>query len=230
MTRSRVNVARKLKDSEGFMLEEVTVSVTDKATGQTTTSQFKNGLLGFVGVSGRTYTLSVEDKNHRVQSQDVTIAADGGAEQNTDIVFGDQLNDKQVNVSRKLKDSQGFMLEEVTVTVTNKTTGEITRPQFKNSLLDFVGLKGQTYTITVEDKNHRVQSQDVTITDDAGADENLDLVFENNGDNIASTMIRLKNDGGGDKFYISTGNSNTEITERDGMLYLNDGTGEKKSR
>ncbi len=61
------------------MLGEVTVTVTDKTTGAKTTSQFKNGLLDFVGVKGRTYTLSVEDKNHRVQSQDVTILANAGA-------------------------------------------------------------------------------------------------------------------------------------------------------
>ncbi len=49
-------------------------------------------MLDFVGVKGRTYTLSVEDKNHRVQSQDVTIPANAGAEQNIDLVFGDKPN------------------------------------------------------------------------------------------------------------------------------------------
>ncbi len=66
-------VAGKLKDSQGNMLDEVTVTVTDKTTGAKTTSQFKNGLLGFVGIEGHTYTIAVEDKNHRTQSQDVTI-------------------------------------------------------------------------------------------------------------------------------------------------------------
>ncbi len=45
-----------------------------------------------MGVKGRTYALSVEDKNHRVQSQDVTIPADAGAQQNIDITFGRQQN------------------------------------------------------------------------------------------------------------------------------------------
>ncbi len=127
--------------------------------------------LVLLGVSGRTYTLSVEDKNHRVQSQDVTIAADGGAKQNTVIVFGDQSNDKQVNVARKLKDSEGFMLEEITVAVIDKTTGHTTTSQFKNSLLSFAGIKGRTYTISVENKNHQVQSRDVTIAADGGAEQ-----------------------------------------------------------
>ncbi len=165
------------------MLDKVTVTVTDKATGAKTTSQFKNGLLGFVGIEGHTYTIAVEDKNHRTQSQDVTIPANAGAQENIDLVFGDQQNadknpgEKQTMVAGKLKDSQGNMLDEVTVTVTDKTTGAKTTSQFKNGLLDFAGVKGRTYTLSVEDKNHRVQSQDVTIPADAGAQENIDLVF-----------------------------------------------------
>jgi outer membrane protein OmpA-like peptidoglycan-associated protein len=307
-------VAAKIKNTEGYMLDEVTV--TDKTTGQTTTSQFKNGLLGFVGVKGRTYTLVVTDKNNHTQSQDVTIAADGGAEQSIDVAFGDrqntnkntgeavsmtahvfklddnqplagasitilgpeadlelkadndgnvaftlpdgtafilianrdaysgmysgmvekgpvlqvattQVSEKETLIAGKLRDDQGYMLGEVTVTVTNKTTGEISRNQFKNGLLGFVGVKGHTYTISVEEKNHHGRSKDITIADNAGTPAKIDVVFENQKEPTASTMIRLKNDGSGDKIYISTGKSNAEIIERNGVLYFNDGTGER---
>ncbi len=119
-------------------------------------------------------TLSVEDKNHHIQTKDITIPADAGAEQNIDLVFGDE---QQTVVTGKLKDSGGNMLDEVTVTVTDKTTGAKTASQFKNGLLDFVGVKGRTYTLSVEDKNHHIQTKDITIPADAGAEQNIDLVF-----------------------------------------------------
>ncbi len=42
-----------------------------------------------------------------------------------------RLNDKQTIVAGKLKDESGNLLDEVTVTVTDKTTGAKTTSQFK---------------------------------------------------------------------------------------------------
>ena len=177
----QVTVAGKLTNTQGMMLDEVTVMVTDKTTGERIPAQFKNGLLGFVGIKGHTYTVSVEDKNHRIQTQDVSIPADAGAQENIDLVFDDAIpaksKEQSVAVTGKLKKADGTMLDEVVVTVFDKTTGKRVPAQFKNGLLTFPAIKGNIYAVSVEDGNHNIQSQTITIPADAGDEENIDIVF-----------------------------------------------------
>ncbi len=177
----QVTVAGKLRNTQGMMLDEVTVMVTDKTTGERIPAQFKNGLLGFIGIKGHTYTVSVEDKNHRIQTQDVTIPADAGAQENIDLVFDDAIpaksKEQSVAVTGKLKKADGTMLDEVVVTVFDKTTGKRVPAQFKNGLLTFPAIKGNIYAVSVEDSNHNIQSQTITIPADAGDEENIDIVF-----------------------------------------------------
>ena len=105
-----------------------------------------------------------------------------------------------------------------------------------DGILNFYGKQGETYSITAADGNLSLESQEITIPGNATeaystialSDKGNSIGISGDGSNaMASTMIRLNNDGAGDKFYITTGNSNAEITERNGMLYLIDGTGER---
>ena len=109
------------------------------------------------------------------------IPADAGAQENIDLVFDDAIpaksKEQSVAVTGKLKNADGTMLDEVVVTVFDKTTGKRVPAQFKNGLLTFPAIKGNIYAVSVEDSNHNIQSQTITIPADAGNEENIDIVF-----------------------------------------------------
>ena len=187
-----VSVTGKVGTGEGIMLDEVEFSVFNKTTGERVPAQFKNGLLTFLAIKGNIYSVSVEDNNHQVQSQDVTIADNAGADENIDLTFdnkGDAATDqvqRLVPVNKRIKTADGNMLDEVTVTVFDKATGERVYSQFENGLLKFAGISGNIYAVSIEDKNHNIQSQDIAIPADATGEQNADLILGDQDNTMAN--------------------------------------------
>ena len=320
----QVAVTGRLSDEDGMISDENTVSVTDKETGATVPSEFKNGVLDFTAEKGNVYTITTEDKNHQVRSQDVTIPNDASTSQEISLAMNEspatipmslnvfksddktplaganvtittfdgkqieRTSDENGNVTFSLPENSPYTvfvnkdgytgmqsgivqngsadstqplqistqkresdvvpvaaqltgidenaLREQDIVVTSQSTGEVIPAQLNDGILNFYGKQGETYSITAADGNESLESKEITIPGNATeaystialSDKGNSIGISGDGSNaIASTLIRLNNDGAGDKFYISTGNSNAEITERNGMLYLNDGTGER---
>jgi outer membrane protein OmpA-like peptidoglycan-associated protein len=125
-------------------------------------------------------------------------------------------------------------------TVTNKVTGDNIPVDIKPGLMTFKGDHGESYNIAVSHEDYKTTLQEVILPQDGPDVHKFNVILEgkNDGfkkvlplasvesnkiaDNIKtgkSELLMVDTDKGTTKAFILSGNTLTEITERDSLLY-----------
>lgn len=149
------------------------------------------------------------------------------------IVFPVFTNDEHANqlpVVGFITNKNGESLENLTITVINKSTGEKVATQYKHGLLTFFGDKGKDYEITVESKDYQTAIRTVTIPSDDRENEKVRITLEEKNLPIIVRVFKEADDtplGGAQVRVVSFAEDEFEITANDngiGSFRLPEGT------
>lgn len=140
-------------------------------------------------------------------------------------------------------DTKGDPIEGYKATVSNKKTGENIPAETKDGLLTFKGKPGESYNISVSHDDYLPTLQDLTLPDNGPDIHKFTVILEEKpksnekkvlpvalaaieSTKIAedikagkSSLLVVDTDKGTSKVYIQTGETLSEITERDSLLY-----------
>jgi outer membrane protein OmpA-like peptidoglycan-associated protein/tetratricopeptide (TPR) repeat protein len=145
-----------------------------------------------------------------------------------------------VTVIGLVTNTSGDAVEGFKATVTNKVTGDNIPVDIKPGLMTFKGDHGESYNIAVSHEDYKTTLQEVILPQDGPDVHKFNVILEgqNDGfkkvlplasvesnkiaDNIKtgkSELLMVDTDKGTTKAFILSGNTLTEITERDSLLY-----------
>lgn len=161
----------------------------------------------------------------------------GMAERGTDKTFiihpvpayGDRPN--EVLAIGLVTNTVGELIDVYRATVTNRATGSDISVQTEKGILTFLGERGKTYNIAVAHENYQTALQELSIPLTGPETEKFSVILENKFDGQEkkfpivvnageSELLVLDTEQGTSKMYIKSGESLTEITEKDSLLYL----------
>ncbi|HEY3403812.1 MAG TPA: carboxypeptidase-like regulatory domain-containing protein, partial [Ohtaekwangia sp.] len=178
---NHVPVVARITDDDGNLLTGAEVVVKDKVTGELIQAKVEDGVLTFLGVKGKEYTITVNDRDHKPASTDVSIPAEASDMEKVSIVLEDKeviAPEKQMPVVATITDKKGKVLTEAQVVVTDTETGEKVNASVDKGVLNFTGEKGKSYSIAVEDPTHKAATQQVIIPE-TGTMDKVAVVLEN---------------------------------------------------
>jgi outer membrane protein OmpA-like peptidoglycan-associated protein len=186
-------VAILITDSKGILLNDFKAVIIAASTGEKIPAEIKDGMLLFVGDEASTYTVEVEHHDYEPASEQITIP-----QQPTDLdKFSISLNKKTSIVPEEpqnqlmaglIKNKQGTLLYDANVLVSDKNSGEKIPAQFKNGILSFEGLKGKTYTVTVDHQDYLPTDQDITIPKNSPP-EKISITLEEKEKKVAENYL-----------------------------------------
>jgi outer membrane protein OmpA-like peptidoglycan-associated protein/tetratricopeptide (TPR) repeat protein len=241
-------------DTDGKLLDDAKVVVTDRKTGEILPSEQKDGAITFLGNKGSDYQVSATKEGHQVQKTDISIPADAKEVEKINVTLEEKLpyqiaarvintlnhsnvsgaevklmtldaddveltsdsvgivnftlregtafvamaskngltgmlsgivepgtdknsmihsievqgdSQKQLPVVTFVTDTNGEMLEDAKVKVTEKISGDSIHSEFNDGVLSFFGEKGKSYDISVKDEGHKASAAIVSIPQDA---------------------------------------------------------------
>ncbi len=173
------------------------LTVTEKSSGEIIPAELSNGILNFYGDTGETYTITIKDQAlNRPIVQDITIPVEqnqikkvalslGGNDLlqspgNSTTVSANNASENHVPMVGRITDTNGDVISNAIVTVTDKTTGEKIPVQYKDGLLSFYGEKGKNYSISVEENNHQFKTEEVSVPIETSMPGKISITLEKN--------------------------------------------------
>jgi len=149
-------------------------------------------------------------------------------------------NPTQVLAIGLVTNTRGELVDATKSTVKNKRTGEQIPIQTEKGVLTFKGEHGEDYNITVSHDDYLTTLQELLLPEDGPDIEKFTVILEDKpglakilplatidavkiAENIKagkSTLLLVDTDKGTSKVFIKSGESLSEITERDSLLYL----------
>ncbi|HEY5750107.1 MAG TPA: OmpA family protein [Chryseolinea sp.] len=180
-----------LTNKDGVPVDSAQVTVTDTA-GKKIQADVEDGLVSFVGVKGKDYTIAVTHKDHITATKEVSVPADAIDVRKATIVLEEKptppvLTAQQLPVTIQVTGKDGNTLQDATVVVTEKTTGKIVEAKTRGGVVTFTGEKGKDYVITASHALHETLSQQTTIPEQATQPSKVSLVMERN--NLPATAL-----------------------------------------
>jgi outer membrane protein OmpA-like peptidoglycan-associated protein/myo-inositol-hexaphosphate 3-phosphohydrolase len=174
-----------LTNKDGDPVDGAVVTVTDKATGKKMQADVKDGLVSFVGIKGKDYSIVVTHNDHITVTKEVSVSADVSDVLKTTIVLEEKPAPpvpaaQQLPVTIQVTGKDGTTLKDAGVIVTEKTTGKIIEARTQDGVVTFTGEKGKDYVITASHALHETLSQQTTIPAQATQPTTVSLVMERN--------------------------------------------------
>ena len=200
-----------------------------------------DGMVDFNLKEGTAFTLIGEKDN--LTGTISGVAELGKTDKGTQILplplYGDNL--RGVTAIGLVTDRSGDPVDAFKATVTNKETGENIPVESQKGLMTFKGKPGESYNISVAHEDYHTTLQELNIPENGPDIEKFTVILEDKpsegvkkilplaaaetviiADNIKSgksELLLMDTDKGKSKVYIQTGETFSEITERDSMLY-----------
>jgi outer membrane protein OmpA-like peptidoglycan-associated protein len=124
------------------------------------------GLVNFILPEGTAYVaMASKDALTGMLSGIVEPGTDKNSVVHSIMMQGD--SEKQLPVVSFITNSDGEMMEEAKVKVTENVSGDSIHSEFKQGVLSFLGEKGKSYAIAVENKGHKSSTTSVFIPQQA---------------------------------------------------------------
>ncbi len=233
--------ARVFKGEDNQPLANATVKVITFGENEQELTTDENGMVDFTLKEGTAFVI-VGTKDNLTGSTS-GMAEHGKTDKASMIIpvplYGDKV--KSVLALGLVTDTKGKPVEGYKATVGNKKTGENIPVEIKDGLLTFKGKPGESYNISVSHDDYLTTLQDLTIPEDAADILKFTVILEQKPDTgikkvvplavvssvkIAddiksgkSELLMVDTDKGTSKVFIQTGETLSEITERDSLLY-----------
>jgi hypothetical protein len=157
------------------------VTVTETSSGKIIPAQLNNGLLNFYGDPGKDYTINVQHSSQKSLTEEINVPIEANeldpislslveSEPALPLITSATLatthtTPDQIQVVGRVVNGHGTMLNEVVVTVTDKSTGEKTPSRFKNGLLNFNGNIGKSYIISASTNDYKTVTQEIELSE-----------------------------------------------------------------
>ena len=199
----------------------------------------ENGLVDFKLKEGTAFVII--GKKDNLTGMLSEMAERGKTDKQTQILPVPLYNDNNnVNVIGLVTNTSGDAVDGFKATVTNKVTGNVIPVDIKPGLMTFKGDHGESYNIAVSHDDYKTTLQEVILPKDGPDVHKFNVILEgkNDGfkkaiplasvesnkiaDNIKagkSELLVVDTDKGTQKAFILSGNTLTEITSRDSVLY-----------
>lgn len=100
-------------------------------------------------------------------------------------------------------------------TVTNKKTGSVIPVQTDKGAMNFLGERGQDYTISVEHENYQTALQELSIPLRGMDTEKFAVILKDKSKTADTKLLVLDTEQATSKMYLKSGESVTEVTEKD---------------
>jgi outer membrane protein OmpA-like peptidoglycan-associated protein/tetratricopeptide (TPR) repeat protein len=136
---------------------------------------------------------------------------------NDDLFSFQRLSVNQVLAMGLVTNTVGEVVEGYKATVTNKNTRSEIPAQ---TVITFLGERGETYTVIVEHEKYHTGNQEVVIPLTGPETEKFAIVLQNKSEELNTKLLVVDTDKGTSKMYVKSGESLNEITEKDSRLYL----------
>lgn len=116
--------------------------------------------------------------------------------------------------------TQGEVVHGYKASVTDKKTGSDIPVHTEKGVINFLGERGETYSVTVDHENYQTGLQELSVPQTGPDTEKFAVILKNKSDNLNSKLFVVDTDKGTSKMYVKTGETLNEITEKDNKLYL----------
>lgn len=139
---------------------------------------------------------------------------------NDDLFKFQKLAVNQVLAMGLVTNTAGEIIVDYKAIITNKKTGTNVQVQTDKGVLTFLGERGEGYDVTVEHEKYQTAMQEVQIPSNGPDTERFTVVLKNKLEDLNTKLLVVDTDKGTSKMYVKSGESLTEITEKDSLLYL----------
>lgn len=139
---------------------------------------------------------------------------------NDDLFSFRKLATNQILALGLVTNSSGEPVEGYRATIANKSTGSDIPVNIEKGVMNFLGDRGETYTISVEHDNYQSASEELPIPAKGPETEQFTIVLKNKSEDLNSKLLVVDTDKGTSKMYLKSGDDLSEITEKDSLLYI----------
>lgn len=139
---------------------------------------------------------------------------------NDDLFSFRKLATNQVLALGLVTNSMGETVDGYKALVTNKNSNSKIPVQIEKGVMNFLGDRGETYSISVEHDQYQSASEELAIPADGPETEKFTIELKNKTEDQNSKLLVVDTDKGTSKMYLKSGDELNEITEKDSLLYL----------
>jgi outer membrane protein OmpA-like peptidoglycan-associated protein len=139
---------------------------------------------------------------------------------NDDLFSFRKLATNQVLALGLVTNSSGDAVDGYKAIVANKKTNSNIPVHVEKGVMNFLGDRGETYTISVEHDKYQNASEELAIPAEGPDTEKFSIVLKNKSEDQNPKLLVVDTDKGTSKMYLKTGDNLNEITEKDSLLYL----------
>ena len=104
--------------------------------------------------------------------------------------------------------------------IANKNTGSEIPINIEKGVMNFLGDRGETYTISVEHDKYQSATEELAIPANGPETEQFTIVLKNKSEDLNAKLLVVDTDKGTSKMYLKSGEDLSEITEKDSLLYI----------
>lgn len=139
---------------------------------------------------------------------------------NDDLFSFRKLSTNQVLALGLVTNTAGEVVDGYKAIVTRKNANSNIPVHTEKGVLNFLGDRGEAYTISVEHDEYQSALEDISIPVTGPETEKFTIVLKNKSDNLNAKLLVVDTDKGTSKMYLKNGDALSEITEKDSLLYL----------
>lgn len=139
---------------------------------------------------------------------------------NDDLFSFRKLATNQVLALGLVTNSSGEAVDGYKAIVANKKSNLNIPVHVEKGVINFLGDRGETYTISVEHDEYQSASEELAIPAEGPDTEKFSIVLKNKSEDQNPKLLVVDTDKGTSKMYLKTGDNLNEITEKDSLLYL----------